>query len=125
MKTLYFAQMERSDVLEIQDLWKTDEGQAGGERRSNEIRRFLMFQVGNYRPQRSCEGYVFTGVCLSTGGCLLLVPGVCFWCMGRHPPPGDGYCCGRYASYWNAFLFIMIINRARSVNIWISACLYV
>ena len=24
-----------------------------------------------YRPQRSCEGYVFTGVCLSTGGrCL-------------------------------------------------------
>ena len=38
-----------------------------------------------YRPQRSCEGYVFTGVCLSTargvpgpgGGCLVLggVPG--------------------------------------------------
>ena len=22
----------------------------------------------------------------------------------RHPPPADGYCCGRYASYWNAFL---------------------
>ena len=21
-----------------------------------------------YRPQRSCEGYVFTGVCLSIGG---------------------------------------------------------
>ena len=21
------------------------------------------------------------------------------------PPPADGYCCGRYASYWNAFLF--------------------
>ena len=20
-------------------------------------------------------------------------------------PPGDGYCCGRYASYWNAFLY--------------------
>ena len=20
-------------------------------------------------------------------------------------PPADGYCCGRYASYWNAFLF--------------------
>ena len=20
-------------------------------------------------------------------------------------PPEDGYCCGRYASYWNAFLF--------------------
>ena len=25
----------------------------------------------NYRPQRSCECYVFTGVCLSTGGCLV------------------------------------------------------
>ena len=23
----------------------------------------------------------------------------------RHPPPRDGHCCGRYASYWNAFLF--------------------
>ena len=21
------------------------------------------------------------------------------------PLPRDGYCCGRYASYWNAFLF--------------------
>ena len=21
------------------------------------------------------------------------------------PPPADGYCCGQYASYWNAFLF--------------------
>ena len=26
--------------------------------------------------------------------------------MGRHPPPrADSYCSGRYASYWNAFLF--------------------
>ena len=24
--------------------------------------------------------------------------------LGRHPP-ADGYCSGRYASYWNAFLF--------------------
>ena len=22
------------------------------------------------------------------------------------PPPADGHCCGRYASYWNAFLFL-------------------
>ena len=28
------------------------------------------------------------------------------------PPPGrDGYCCGRYASYWNAFLFICISGK--------------
>ena len=25
--------------------------------------------------------------------------------LGRHPAPADGYCSGRYASYWNAFLF--------------------
>ena len=32
--------------------------------------------------------------------------------QSRHPPgpapPADGYCCGRYASYWNAFLFTLI-----------------
>ena len=28
-----------------------------------------------YRPQRSCKGYVFTGVCLSTGGGWCLLPG--------------------------------------------------
>ena len=60
------------------------------------------------------------GAC-SGGGCLLLpggrrssprevpapwggrvpalVRGGVFCCM----PPPDGYCCGRYASYWNAF----------------------
>ena len=28
----------------------------------------IAHNVASYRPQRSCEGYVFTGVCLSTGG---------------------------------------------------------
>ena len=61
-----------------------------------------------------CEGYVFTGVCLSTGG---------------GSPSGGGLCPGeevsvretpqtetprtvmsrRYASYWNAFLFLASI----------------
>ena len=27
---------------------------------------------------------------------------------GKPLPPADGYCCGRYASYWNAFLFGII-----------------
>ena len=28
-------------------------------------------------------------------------------CTEADPPtPADGYCCGRYASYWNAFLLI-------------------
>ena len=40
------------------------------------------------------------------GGCLLLGGGVVPQHALRQRPPGrDGYCCGRYASYWNAFLF--------------------
>ena len=65
-----------------------------------------------YRPQRSCGKVMFlhVSVILSTGG------------DGRQTPPGktpprqthtpwadppakDGHCSGRYASYWNAFLF--------------------
>ena len=39
-----------------------------------------MIFPGFYHPQRSCEGYIFTGVCLFTGGMpgpggLCLVPG--------------------------------------------------
>ena len=115
--------------------------------------------ICHYRPQRSCEGYVFTGVCLSTGGVpgpggsapgggllwgvpgpmgspprgvpgpggvfALAVPGpsgrVCSRgvpgpmggipaCTEADPPPPgrDGYCCGWYTSYWNAFLFEML-----------------
>ena len=104
-----------------------------------------------YRPQRSCEGYVFTpvlSVILFTGGGLSSVhagipsqeqtlpqadPPKQTPPRSRHPPgadtprweqkpppqeqtpveqtppgadtpPGKGYCCVRYASYWNAFL---------------------
>ena len=32
------------------------------------IEKSLFSSKCNYHPQRSCEGYVFTGVCLSTGG---------------------------------------------------------
>ena len=39
------------------------------------------------------------------GGCLVLVQGV----PGGDPP--DGYCCGRYASHWNAFLFDKIFAK--------------
>ena len=42
----------------------------------------------NYRPQRSCKGYVFTvftGVCLSTGG-----RGCLPQCMVGYHPPGAG-----------------------------------
>ena len=81
-----------------------------------------------YRPQTKLQkGYVFTPVSHSIhrrGGLLGVCPSAC-WdtppgryhpgqtprtdtpCAdtprGRHPP-ADGYCCGRYASYWNTFL---------------------
>ena len=117
-----------------------------------------------YRPQQSCECYVFTCVCLSTRGgghlpqCMLgyhhpqeqtpppwsrppreqnpleqtppspgadnpswekTPPGADTPPRSRHHPPceqttpwdqsnpprRDGHFCGRYASYWNAFLF--------------------
>ena len=29
---------------------------------------------------------------------------------GQTHPPADGYCCGRYASYWNAFLLLNIFG---------------
>ena len=37
------------------------------------------------------------------------------------PSPGDGYCCGRYASYWNAFLFSYLFLLIRDVSIVIIA----
>ena len=84
-----------------------------------------------------CEGYVFTGVCLSTGGTPAGRPiplqgdPPAGRPPGRRPPTGRlprretpleggnppkeappgrrpppyGYCCERYASYWNAFFF--------------------
>ena len=78
-----------------------------------------------------CEGYVFTGVCLSTGGVGIPrtppvdgppgmetppdgdTPGWRSPRDGEPPgietPPGEPprSMCGRYTSYWNAFLFIL------------------
>ena len=37
--------------------------------------------------------------------------------LGKTPPPRDGYYCGRYASYWNAFLFnVMCKQHHRNVS---------
>ena len=30
---------------------------------------------------------------------------------GWRPPPQDSYCCGWYSSYWNAFLFVKILEK--------------
>ena len=32
--------------------------------------------------------------------------------LGRQPPLPDGQCTARYASYWNAFLFIIQTNKS-------------
>ena len=87
-----------------------------------------------YRPQRSWGKVIFSQACviLFTGGCLVpggLVPGGpglgvhgpgSAWSRGYlvpggvsgpggawWRPPRDSYCCGQYASYWNAFLFFL------------------
>ena len=66
---------------------------------------------------------------LLPGGCLVLEGagpegGVCSqggawsWgvCSGSVPggDPPDGHCCGRYASYWNAFLLLNVNCNTRS-----------
>ena len=62
-----------------------------------------------------CEGYVFTGVCLSTGGGVRGRGHV--WQGGVR---GGGHAChsryygirsmsGRYASNWNAFLLLIVV----------------
>ena len=96
-----------------------------------------IFEYDSYRPQTkfvkvmflhlSVSHSVHGGVCLVPVGCL--VPeGVCSGGVpapgeGRSAPggvpgpggsawwrpPRDGYCCGRYASYWNAFLFTIFL----------------
>ena len=50
------------------------------------------------------------GGCLLLGGCLLQGGACSGGGVGvkTPPPPADGYCCGWYASYWNAFLFSIV-----------------
>ena len=49
----------------------------------------------------------------------------------RPSPPPDGYCCGRYASYWNALLFSLVytttvtrqlIKNKRFCSFWCLFC---
>ena len=67
--------------------------------------KFLLFSIFIARKRSLGQGNMFTPVCHSVHG------GVA-WSRRGVPGPGgpggdtfpDGYCCGRYASYWNAFL---------------------
>ena len=61
---------------------------------------------------------LFTGGCLLPGGLVqgvgmcLVRGGASSWgvCLVETPLPPDGYCCGRYASYWNAFLLNLLFH---------------
>ena len=128
---------------------------------SKPVHKYHTIARSTYRPSfftpvnEVCKGYVFTGVCLSTGGCACSWGGGCdcsqgvpafgggvpgptgvpaprgAWSRGvwsggwvpapwgsglrgvpdgdspMPPIPPDDLCCGRYASYWNAFLFLL------------------
>ena len=75
-----------------------------------------------YRPQRSCGKVMFLHVSViqCTGEVWQTPPWANPPCqtpsLGKHPPwetpppPSDGHCSGRYASYWNVFLFYLCIK---------------
>ena len=88
-------------------------------------------QLDFYRPQRSCGMVMFlhVSVILSTGGGVSGRPpgqtpphpwaDTLPWANTPPPradtlPPRDGHCSGRYASYWNAFLFFVNSFTIRS-----------
>ena len=57
-------------------------------------------QVSGPTPKGEVEGF-------GLGGSRGPHPGVSQHALRQaHPPAVDGYCCGQYASYWNAFLFL-------------------
>ena len=87
------------------------------------LRRLCFYRCVGWYPSMPCRWYPSMpcsrspkggGAC-SWGGevCCLLREGGC----GDPPKEADGYCCGRYASYWNAFFLLTInINLQFRVN---------
>ena len=56
------------------------------------------------------EGPALGGGCLLRGGWGCLLPQRCLLPRGVcGDPPCDSYCCRWYASYWNAFLFLLCV----------------
>ena len=66
--------------------------------RKQSLRRLCFYTCLSFCPQSGGVSAPGMGGCLLPGGCLV-------------ETPHDGYCCGRYASYWNAFLFIQLSIR--------------
>ena len=70
------------------------------------------------------------GVCSRRGLLLGGVPGLGGdWSRGvPGGDPPDGYCCGQYASYWNAFFFCQLLlptNEACEGSVFTGVCLSV
>ena len=68
------------------------------------IRSALIAIMFNFSPPANeVWGKVISlQVCVCPQGGCLVRGGV----PDGDPRPPNGYCCGRYASYWNAFLFV-------------------
>ena len=83
-----------------------------------------------YRLQTKFARLCFTPVCHSVQGGVC--PSACWGTppsshppRSRHPPGTDGYCCGWYASYWNAFLFhkhLSFCSRGGGMCAWGGIC---
>ena len=77
-------------------------------------------------PKRSCGKVMFSQVCVQNsvhGGRgvhpLGRQPSGRHPLLGRHPlPRTDSYCSGRYASYWNAFLFLLLTFHVKLLGGW-------
>ena len=87
-------------------------------------RHTILFLASATKLRRLCfhrRLSVHGGVCLvrgvhGPGGCMVL-GGLVSQHALRQPPPGrDGYCCGRYASYWNVFLFVYFFITRLLIN---------
>ena len=68
---------------------------------------YRVFRIGGIITARnsSCGKVMFSQARVKNsvhGGCTP---------PGRHPPPRDGHCSGRYTSYWNAFLVCSYYNQ--------------
>ena len=59
------------------------------------------FRVSQVHTQGGLQAH--TWGCLQDHTCGVSIPA----CTEADTPP-DGYCCGRYASYWNAFLLAFV-----------------
>ena len=75
-----------------------------------------LVSIKQQSPRRPCDIMAFW--------CdLLLWPsGKAFWYAPS--PPADGYCCGWYASYWNAILFVSTSGQRTRLYLFLDLGLF-